>query len=151
MDKATSFKSCLTEENWLTSSQQPSNTSIYRTRGLTYWTPPTMLGFWLAWSGADIVHIVRTTVSLCVQWSCYFRKVLLSCRCSLPLTLTIFLFPFPQWSLGQEMCHKFCILNPVSNSVHADQLSASLLIVIYCKKDHLWCGMRDVIIDGYNI
>lgn len=34
-----------------------------------------MLGFWLAWSGADLVHGVPATVCACVQWPYHVQEI----------------------------------------------------------------------------
>lgn len=101
-----------------------------------------MLGFWLAWSCGGLVHAVPANV----KFTCYFATDVYYLWLLKPLFPP---FCDSSWALGGRdvnSCPSYSWVLQAPYSLYISQLWVSVLVTIYCKKKHLWGGLKDELI-----
>lgn len=86
-------------------------------------------------------------LSSCVQWSSYVRKILFSSKNLLPLTFTVFLFPFPQWPMTFGVGNVLYILHLILCMLTSCSICINCYLLL--QKNCLQWRLRDAVIHGY--
>lgn len=102
------------------------------------------------------MQAVTAIVNVCVQLLCRVLKILFCYAHPLPLALLLFLpslhgDTWAFWGRERDINVPFKAKHStVSNHLSVDQLSVSVLITMYSKKELLWWVLKAVLIYGYK-